>query len=169
VETPRVPTCTFCDADVPAAAMRCPSCGAEQPRRDVEESSPSLDDDLRAFLDRGDKIGAVQRYREATGVALAEAKLAVDAFERGVALNASSGPPATDEDSLEADVLNALSGNGKIAAIKLYRDRTKVGLKEAKDAVEGIAARHGLVAKGGGCAGMVLLFLLAITTVIALV
>ncbi len=161
-------TCTFCDAEVPAAATRCPSCGAEQPRRDVEEASTSLEDDLRAFLDRGDKIGAIKLYREATGVGLAEATHAVNAFESGGALNASSGPPATDEKSLEADVLNALSGNGTIAAIKLYRERTKVGLKEAKDAVEAIAARHGIVAKGGGCAGGVLRVIFMIAAAIAL-
>jgi ribosomal protein L7/L12 len=168
VETQHVAGCTYFDAVVTGAATRCPSCGAEQPRRDVEESSHSLEDELRAFLDRGDKIGAIKLYREATGVGLAEATHAVNAFESGAALNASSGPPATDEDSLEADVLNALSGNGMIAAIKLYRERTKVGLKEAKDAVEAIAARHGIAAKGGGCAGVVLLFILMIAAAIAL-
>ena len=169
VETPLVPTCTFCDAAVPASATRCPSCGAEQPLRDVEESSQTLEDDLRALLDRGDKIGAIKRYREATGVGLTEAKNAVEAFESGGAINAPRRASLGDEKDLEAEVLDALSRTGKIQAIKLYRDRTKAGLKEAKDAVESIAARHGLVSKGSGCAGMVLLFVLAIAATITLI
>jgi hypothetical protein len=49
----------------------------------------------------------------------------------------------------------------KIAAIKLHRQETGSGLKEAKDAVEALAAKHGIIARGAGCAGMVLLVLLA--------
>ena len=52
----------------------------------------------------------------------------------------------------------ALLQNGrKIEAIKVYRERHGVGLKEAKDAVEELAGRHGIAAQGSGCAGVVLL------------
>jgi len=44
----------------------------------------------------------------------------------------------------------------KIWAIKLYREQTGVGLKQAKDAVEALAANHGIRTQTG-CAGMVLL------------
>ena len=44
-----------------------------------------------------------------------------------------------------------MQGQKKIQAIKLYRERTGIGLKEAKDFVEALAAKHG-VAPGGGCA-----------------
>jgi ribosomal protein L7/L12 len=163
-----VPTCTFCDASVPATASQCPACGAEQPQRDIAEASPSLEDELRGFLARGDKIGAIKRYRDATGAGLAEANHAVEAFASGAALAAAKAPAAIDEKSLEAEVLSALSRDGKIGAIKLYRERTKVGLKDAKDAVEGLAARHGVAAKGSGCAGMVLLLTLALAATFTL-
>lgn len=161
-------TCSFCDASVPATASQCPACGAEQPKRDFGEASRSLEDELRGFIDRGDKIGAIKRYRDATGAGLAEANHAVEAFASGGALTAAKSPTATDEKGLEVEVLNALSRDGKIGAIKLYRERTKVGLKEAKEAVEGIAARHGVAAKGSGCAGMVLLLVLALAATIKL-
>lgn len=164
-----MPTCTFCDAEVPVTASRCPSCGAEQPRREVEEGAQSLEDDLRALLQRGDKIGAIKRYREATGVGLAEATHAVEAFRSGGAIDARTSTPSSDEKGFETEVLNALSRDGKIAAIKIYRERTKVGLKEAKEAVEGLAARHGVAAKGSGCAGMVLLFVFAVAAVVTLI
>jgi large subunit ribosomal protein L7/L12 len=45
------------------------------------EQSPALDEDLRALLLQGRKIEAVKRYRQQTGVGLAQAKNAVDALE----------------------------------------------------------------------------------------
>jgi ribosomal protein L7/L12 len=40
-----------------------------------------------------------------------------------------------------AEVWAALQSGNKIAAIKIYRERTGVGLKEAKDAVDQIEQR----------------------------
>lgn len=42
------------------------------------------------------------------------------------------------------DVLDALRAGNLIAAIKLHREHTGLGLKESKDAVEELARRHGL-------------------------
>ena len=72
-------------------------------------------------------------------------------------------PPAAapEPGSLESEILGLMQGQQKIKAIKLYRDRTGAGLKEAKDFVETLAAKHGVAPSTGGCAGMVLLMLLA--------
>jgi ribosomal protein L7/L12 len=43
-----------------------------------------------------------------------------------------------------SDVADAIRRNQKIEAIKLYREATGVGLKEAKDYVEGMQRRGGL-------------------------
>ena len=40
--------------------------------------------------------------------------------------------------SIEAEVLGLMRGRRKIEAVKLYRQRTGIGLKEAKDFVEGV-------------------------------
>jgi ribosomal protein L7/L12 len=74
--------------------------------------------------------------------------------------------PAPDESrpdpgSLEGQVLALVQSQKKIEAIKLYRQQTGTGLKEAKDAVEALAAKHGISSQGAGCAGMVLLVLVA--------
>jgi hypothetical protein len=69
----------------------------------------------------------------------------------------SVAEPASD---FEATILGLLKGGKKIDAIKLYREKTGLGLKESKDAVEVLAAKHGIVTQGSGCAGMVLLLLL---------
>ena len=76
----------------------------------------------------------------------------------------SSSPPdqagaqaQTQEAGLDDHVLPHLREGRKIQAIKVYRAKTGVGLKEAKEAVEAIAAKHGIAGQGAGCAGVVLL------------
>ena len=49
----------------------------------------------------------------------------------------SSNSNATDD----SDILEALRRGQKIEAIKIYRERYKTGLKEAKDAVEDMERR----------------------------
>jgi ribosomal protein L7/L12 len=71
-------------------------------------------------------------------------------------------PPAETEASLaarhdlsdrERETLKILAVEGKIAAIKHYRETTGLGLKESKDAVEELARRVGVKpAAGTGCA-----------------
>jgi ribosomal protein L7/L12 len=59
---------------------------------------------------------------------------------------------------LEVELLALLRGKQKIAAIKLYRSRNRCGLKEAKDAVETLARKHG-VEQGTGCGAAVGIFI----------
>jgi ribosomal protein L7/L12 len=61
---------------------------------------------------------------------------------------------------LDQQILELMKGQKKIEAIKLYRGKTGKGLKEAKDAVEALAAKYGIESKGAGCAGVVLLLIL---------
>lgn len=78
-----------------------------------------------------------------------------------------AGEPGGREDSGDADVQPAwleqqlreqLRQGRKIAAIKLYRQQTGVGLKQAKDAVEALARGHQTEpSKCGGCASALLL------------
>ena len=59
----------------------------------------------------------------------------------------------------EEELLALLEQGQKIEAIKLYRERTGAGLKDAKDAVEAIGLKHGLMSKRAGCAAVLLAFL----------
>jgi hypothetical protein len=69
--------------------------------------------------------------------------------------------PSQEPDSLEAQVLALMGSGQKIEAIKLYRQQTGCGLKNAKDAVEALAAQHGIISQALGCAGVILAILLA--------
>ncbi len=154
-----MPSCTFCDQENPRGATRCSNCGAELPGAMENEVSPAggaatnANDVLSDLIRRGQKIEAIKLFREQTGVGLAEAKAAVEALERGETL---VPPPTRPQSISDEEVVTALENGGKIGAIKLYRERTGVGLKEAKDAVEALAARHGIVPKSG-CASMVII------------
>jgi ribosomal protein L7/L12 len=46
--------------------------------------------------------------------------------------------PALDDEAFAAQLLVHLAAGQKIEAIRLYRERTGLGLKEAKDAVEAL-------------------------------
>lgn len=88
---------------------------------------------VQDLLRSGQKIEAIKRYRELTGVGLKEAKDAVEAMERGEEVPVARAPAVS---APAASVQDLLRSGRKIEAIKLYREQSGLGLKEAKDAVE---------------------------------
>ncbi|HBP23177.1 MAG TPA: 50S ribosomal protein L7/L12, partial [Planctomycetes bacterium] len=91
--------------------------------------------EVAELLRAGKKINAIKRYREETGLSLKEAKDAVDALEAG-GIPASGPSPAPSAAGDDEDIRDFLRAGKKIQAIKVYRERYGVGLKQAKDAVE---------------------------------
>jgi ribosomal protein L7/L12 len=149
--------CPHCLETVEADAERCPKCGAWLGDA-TEASEQALESEIRSLLRQGKKIEAIREYRAHTGAGLAEAKNVVEQIERGEPL--PEGAPVADD--VDQQILDLMAAGQKIAAIKLYRERTGAGLKEAKDAVEGLAARHGIVAQNKtGCFGVLLLLIVA--------
>jgi ribosomal protein L7/L12 len=70
-------------------------------------------------------------------------------------------PAPKPRDELEEQVLALLRVGRKIEAIKIYRQRTGKGLKVSKDAVEALAAEHGISPVGAGCATAAVMTVLA--------
>src|SRR3954453_12151746 len=136
--------CMFCAHDNPPGLRRCRNCGADLP----ETTGPAMriDDDLeervRLLMDQDQEIEAIKLYRGRTGAGLKESKEAVEAIGRGQRL-----PTRQDDGDFRDEVLSLLEQGQKIGAIKLYRERTGAGLKEAKDAVE--AMQRGQVTASG--------------------
>jgi hypothetical protein len=64
-------------------------------------------------------------------------------------------------EGFEGEILDLMKGGKKIEAIKRWREKYNCGLKEAKDAVEALAAEYKIVSQSTGCAGAVLVMLLA--------
>ena len=146
-----MPKCRFCDHNVPLGTYLCPNCGAP-----VDTATPQAIEDLeqrvRSLLGQGQKLEAVKLYKDQTSASLREAKDAVEAIQRG---EIPKNPPESDRD-MEAELLRLLEGGKKLEAVKIYKQRTGVQLIEAKQAVEALATKHGIVPKGGGCVGVVL-------------
>ena len=53
------------------------------------------------------------------------------------------GVGASPEDALERQVIEFIRADRVIEAVKLYRERTGLGLKESKDAVDNLRRLHG--------------------------
>jgi ribosomal protein L7/L12 len=106
--------------------------------------------EIGGHLAAGRKIEAVKVYRQATGASLSAAKRAVEELDRG---QRAAGILAACSADVEGELVRLLRDGQKIAAIKLLRERTGVGLKQSKETVEALARRHGLEVRGG-CAGV---------------
>ena len=113
--------------------------GALEPNMTPELSLTALEK-VQDLLRQRRKIDAIKLYKEQTGVGLKEAKDAVDELERGWA--GQFAPVAqTLRSAADAheDILALVREGQKIQAIKLYREQTGVGLKAAKEVIDGVA------------------------------
>lgn len=124
----------------------------------VEQSTcpPMSDKVLNAEIARltaaGEKIAAIKLLREAhPHLGLAEAKAIVEGEgtlrRENAPVAKHAGLPGAKEDEL----LVLLRQGKTIEAIKRYREQQGGGLKEAKEAVEALAVKHGIVIKSGPC------------------
>ena len=97
------------------------------------------DAEVRALLAGGNKIAAIKRVRELTGMGLKDAKDYVEALPPGAIQTVSDTPRTMSGDAAaDPEVRALLAGGNKIAAIKRVRELTGMGLKEAKDYVEAL-------------------------------
>ncbi len=113
----------------------------------------ALPPDVLEALARHNAIEAIKRLRGATGLGLKEAKDVVDAYLQGrpvPALPPSGG--AASFASVPPAVLAALHQGQKIEAIRLLREHTGLGLKEAKDVVDALPQARQQGGQAGGLA-----------------
>ncbi|MGE4542500.1 MAG: hypothetical protein AB7D06_00190 [Pedobacter sp.] len=102
-------------------------------------------------LNRGNKIEAIKRLREFRGMGLAEAKQAIETWQKtGAATSSSPGHGHPQTRSLPEDVVASLLAGNKIEAIKRLRKTQSLGLKDAKNTVEAwLAGQSDLAAVPG--------------------
>lgn len=101
----------------------------------MSDLPPEEEARIRQIAQSGRMIEAIKEYRLLTNAGLAESKAAVEALRFGTSVPVS----AVSASSREQQILDLMARNQEIQAIKLYREWTNVGLKEAKDAVEAMA------------------------------
>ena len=103
--------------------------------------SSAQEQQIKEMAAKGNKIAAIARFREITGVSLKEAKDAVEAMLLGTPVNFPVSSQANNPDPfLENRIKRLLVERKKIDAVKIYREAYQCGLKEAKDAVDQIQA-----------------------------
>jgi ribosomal protein L7/L12 len=126
-----------------------------------DQLTSQTEQEIAGLLAAGNKIEAIKRYREITGLGLKEAKDAVEAMAEGRPVRQPGSAPVGDP-----GVTTLIFAGRKIEAIKRYREITGLGLKEAKDAVEAMTSELRMREPGRftappaskGCLGMVAVF-----------
>jgi ribosomal protein L7/L12 len=106
--------------------------------------------ELAALARAGKKLEAIKLYRELFDVDLAQAKDAVEKIASGsVMMQFGEGglvtpenTPLTPHGAQMQAIHQALQADNKIEAIRLFREMTGVGLKEAKEAIEQMQANQ---------------------------
>lgn len=115
----------------------------------------AIEAEIRELLASGKTIAAIKLYRERTGVNLAVAKAAVEAMYASQSLPEKGEP---DDFEFAIQIVTLLRRGDRIEAVKLYRDRFRVDLRGAKEAVERIGEQNRIPASSGsGCLGVILL------------
>lgn len=103
-------------------------------RNTVIATSPKpLPANVLAALQSGNKMVAIKLLREASGLGLKEAKDVIDEYD---GRNLAHAVSVTSVSPLPEPVLVALRRGHKVEAIRLLREMTGLGLKEAKDWVD---------------------------------
>ena len=148
--------CSTCGQATSETARLCEHCGAPVIKSPTDSAEQT--ERIRRLALAGQKLDAIKLLREATGVGLAEAKAGVEAIERGnlITLSGSDATPDGLSHEVEQQLLRLVQDGQMIPAIKLCREHTSSGLKEAKEFVESLAMRHGVAAPRGGCLGVLL-------------
>lgn len=130
----------------------------------ADPDKTTLPVDVDSALQRGDFIGAIKLLRGSTGLGLQDARAVIDRFRRApqaqgpastsramrqdLQHDAQARRPAPDHEPMFSNtglppiVVDAVHGGRKIEAIRLMREHSGLGLKEAKDAVDRYAEQH---------------------------
>lgn len=137
-----------------------------------------------AHIQAGEKLQAVKVYKEAKGVSLAEAKDVIDRlaeklnedntnqYEISNVEQTTHSNHTTQEsnNSLEEKCLELIKSGNVLQAVKLYKDESGAGLKEAKDMIDSMVARlkKDIPSPQKGC-GATIVIVIIVTTVLGMI
>jgi ribosomal protein L7/L12 len=130
----------------PTATTAAPTSSIESGATHLPLESVGADPEVHALLAAGNKIQAIKRVRELTGLGLKEAKDYVEALPLGqpvpFATTTPTAPTQYIDPQGDSELHTWLAKGNKIEAIKRVRELTGMGLKEAKDYVESLEGRR---------------------------
>jgi len=117
---------------------------------------------IAELIRQGKKLEAIKLLRETTGIDLKEAKEQIEHLMSGSTPDNAEHPAGAGAEKLPDDVLALAQAGKKIEAIKLLREQSGLGLKDAKDRIDAV------MGKGSGCASTIVLLLVVLVGLIAL-
>ena len=98
--------------------------------------------ELERLIASGNKLEAIKQFRNMADVGLAEAKAFIEMMETGDHRREAHEEAPRNVRQAEEAALAAIRQGNLIEAIKRYRQHTKIGLKEAKDAIDALSITH---------------------------
>lgn len=125
----------------------------------------TLPEHIAGLIRQGRKIEAIKLIREETGVGLAEAKSAVEQLSRDRAFDE---PVAMSPEQTDAEVRRLAYAGQKVQAVKLLREQSGLGLKEAVEQVERLPVDPAMAARGAR-ARLVVVVVMALAVLVGLV
>lgn len=123
----------------PVASLSRAESDAERLHSSAE--SADLRAEVMGMVAQGQKIAAIKRYRQRTGVGLREAMEALERLESDPdswqgERHGNITPPEPDVSASSDEIERLVLMGQKINAIKMYRQMTGLGLREAKEAID---------------------------------
>ncbi|MCH7638952.1 MAG: ribosomal protein L7/L12 [Bacteroidetes bacterium] len=119
----------------------------------------ALPEHIAELIRHGRKIEAIKILREETGVDLKTAKEAVDRLDADPAFDPI---PALNTEGISDDVLLLAWEGQLIPAIRLLREQSGLGLKEAKEIVEQLPVDPDLPQRNTGSVAVVVVIAVAL-------
>lgn len=122
----------------------------------MPEAAKPLPVQIIDALQRGRMMDAIKLLRESNGLGLKDARDAAEHYLRGptVIERPVGTTPSRFPVKPPSEVVSALQQGSKVEAIRLMRERTGLGVKEASEAVEAYQAQTQLM-RGTGSPGEV--------------
>lgn len=167
--------CPECGKEISDKAASCPHCGnpINQPAPKEEEylccpkcHSRELHSEQKGFSGGKALAGAVLTG----GIGLlagtiGSKDLQITCLKCGNKFKAGEAYIERNNQSEDDIILNIIRTQGKLQAVKYYKDTKQIGLKEAKDYVDKLNGDISNTSNNAGCASIILLFILLSGTI----
>jgi ribosomal protein L7/L12 len=100
--------------------------------------SENIKREIEILLSENRKVEAIKLVMDTTHIHLKEAKDFIDNYKTA---NVSTSNEAAPRRDIDTEILKLLANGNKLAAVKLYKDATGLGLADSKDYVDQLHER----------------------------
>jgi len=172
--------CSECGKEISDKAQICPNCGNPQNVKSEEYiccpkcHSKELHSEQKGFSGGKALAGAVLTG----GIGLLAGTIGSkdvnitclkcgNKFKAGEALILQSGGYNLPLE-IDKDIVELLNNGNRLAAVKVYKDKSGLGLVESKQYIDSICAKHNIntTSNAGGCTSVIVLLIILVTSIV---